>query len=112
MTDYAFSKNPKKLDKEVADVILHGISQIPEVLEVYTQYSADEDDSDDDEMKFFFIFDEMQLHINEKISTIENDIIDSLPEDYTYRYAFGKLYQKDGQVEAIVEREALKKIYP
>jgi hypothetical protein len=109
---YDFSNEPKTLDAEVKKAFLEAISDIPQVLEVYTKYIPDDDDPTDDVINLYVVMEEMHITAHGEVADAENDIIDSLPEDYRYRYEFLRLFKKDGQVERIVEEEGLEKIYP
>lgn len=112
MSEYDFAPKPPQLDEQVKQAFTNALASFPEVLEIYTQHNRDEDDPDDDEVRLFVVMEEMHLNVHGRVAEIENEIIDALPGDYTNRYEFLRLFRKDGQVEAIIAREGLERIYP
>jgi hypothetical protein len=107
-----FAARPPRLDEQVKQAFAGALASIPEVQAIYLQHNRDEDDPDDDEVRLYVVMEELHLFAHGKVADVENEIIDALPEDYKYRYEFLRLFRKDGQVEAIIAREGLQRIYP
>jgi len=112
MAKYDFSGDAALLDGQVRSAFVAALARIPQVLEIYSQFVPDEDDPAAGQVRLFVVMQEMHINAHGQIGEIENGIIDSLPEEHRYRYEFLRLFRQDGQVERIVARERLARIYP